>query len=132
MKAKVRTLAPQLEKAVREQVEKQMSIERAWIAHAVVALCCWVMMNEYDWGPKRIHRIYHQLLDTWNILIDEYGADCWYVKILGDLKRRNIEIAQKSMDIEREEHIELAKRAVKLSPGQQAKILAIEKEMNSR
>ena len=128
MKSRIKSLPPDLQKAVREQVERQMKNETAWNAHAVIILACWVMYMHYDWGAKRLDRLYHQLIGDWNELMNEYGYDCWYDKILADLKRIGVEVEKDALDLERQEDINNAKRISALSPGQQARLKAIREQ----
>lgn len=120
MKSKIRSLSPDMEKAVREQVERQIGIERGWMAHAVVMVAVWYMGMTHNWGTKRLNRMYKGLLDTWAELTNEYGYDCWYDKVAADLERWGVQVKQDATDLERKEHIQLSRQKVNLTPGQQA------------
>lgn len=128
MKARVRSLSPEMERAVREQVEHQIRIERGWMAHAVLMVAVWLMGMEHDWGSKRLNRLYAQLLGAWQELTAEYGYDCWYDKVAADLERWGVKVKTDASDLERQEHIQLAKQKVSLTPGQQAVLQALEKK----
>lgn len=128
MKSKIRSLSPEMERAVREQVESQIRIERGWMAHAVVMVAVWLMGMEYGWGSKRLNRLYGQLLRAWQELTAEYGYDCWYDKVAADLERWGVQVKSDASDLERQEHIQLAKQKVSLTPGQQAALQALHDE----
>ena len=88
MKARASKLPPELQKLVQEAVNRQMREERGYIVLLTLQLSLWVLAADpYGWGKKRLEQLFIRAAEAFNYLTANYGMDCWYDKVISDLKR---------------------------------------------
>jgi hypothetical protein len=130
MKARISKLSPEIERMIRQKVEEQVGQERGWMKHCVVLMVLWIFNKQYGWGHVRLERLYEQIISGFNELTSTYGYDCWYDKVLSDLRYVGIDLKEDGYAIQRAEAKAIDKAAAQNLPlGTQAKIKAIQEEM---
>lgn len=89
MKSKVR-LSPEVKKAAWEYVQKQLHIERGYIATCLLTACAAALHDEFGFGRERVERFaaaaYHKMIGYFDV-----DPDMWIDMAAADCKRMGVE-----------------------------------------
>lgn len=108
MKARPRDLPPELQKYVREAVERQIKLEAGYVTESLVCLAAVVLADEYGFGRKRLEEYCERLHKKVHEMVERYGND-WPDAAMGALKKKGVEILDDGWIAERQYWIDQSK-----------------------
>ena len=108
MKARARDLPPELQRYVREAVERQIKLEAGYVTESLVCLAAVVLADEYGFGKKRLEEYCEKLHQKVHEMVERYGND-WPDAAMGALKKKGVEILDDGWIAERQYWIDQSK-----------------------
>lgn len=108
MKSRARDLPPELQRYVREAVERQIKLEAGYVTESLVCLAAVVLADEYGFGKKRLEEYCEKLHQKVHEMVERYGND-WPDAAMGALKKKGVEILDDGWIAERQYWIDQSK-----------------------
>ena len=109
MKARTSTLPLEMERYVRESVERQIKLEAGYVTESLVCIAALVLSEEpYNFGRKRLEDFCERIHARVKELTARYGND-WPEAAMAALKRKGVEIIDDGWIAERQWFIDKSK-----------------------
>ena len=109
MKARMSVLPPELEKHVRQSVQRQIKLEAGYVTESLVCIAALVLSEEpYNFGRKRLEDFCERVHVRVKELVERYEND-WPEAAMAALKRKGVEILDDGWIAERQWYIDKSK-----------------------
>lgn len=109
MKARASSLPPEMERYVRESVERQIKLEAGYVTESLVCIAALVLSEEpYNFGRKRLEDYCERIHARVKELTRRYGND-WPEAAMAALEKKGVEILDDGWIAERQWYIDKSK-----------------------